>query len=304
MASYVAGEGEEAEKSFVQVNWLLNDGPFDTETALAVGFLDNLLLGSPRRRSGWRSRSPSLGEAIVGYGLEDELRQPTFAIGLKGVAKEDIPKVESLITETIAKIAEEGFLGGHRLVRQLHRVCHAREQHRSFPRGLSSLLRSLSAWLYEAIPWRFSGSRPLAKLKARMAKEDVFTPLIKKMLIDNTHKVTIELNPDEELGKVQDEEEKAKVAATARVSPPRRSRRLSPTRRSPRGSKRPRIPRGARVRPRARHHRYPQGGEDPSPRTSPPSVPPPCSPTISSPATSSTRTPHGEWIYRNPPQPE
>ena len=50
-----------------------------------------------------------LGEAIVGYGLEDELRQPTFAIGLKGVAKEDIPKVESLITETIAKIAEEGF---------------------------------------------------------------------------------------------------------------------------------------------------------------------------------------------------
>ena len=46
-----------------------------------------------------------------------------------------------------------------------------------------------------------------------MAKEDVFTPLIKKMLIDNTHKVTIELNPDKELGKVQDEEEKAKVAA-------------------------------------------------------------------------------------------
>ena len=47
VASYVAGEGEESQKSFVQVNWLLSDAPFDTETALAVGFLDNLLLGSP-----------------------------------------------------------------------------------------------------------------------------------------------------------------------------------------------------------------------------------------------------------------
>jgi hypothetical protein len=32
----VAGEGEEQQKSFVQVNWLLADGPFDQETALAV----------------------------------------------------------------------------------------------------------------------------------------------------------------------------------------------------------------------------------------------------------------------------
>ena len=50
-----------------------------------------------------------LGEAIVGWGLEDELRQPTFAIGLKGVSKEDIPKVEKLVEDTIAKIAEDGF---------------------------------------------------------------------------------------------------------------------------------------------------------------------------------------------------
>jgi Zn-dependent M16 (insulinase) family peptidase len=41
--------------------------------------------------------------------IEDELRQPTFAIGLKGVSTEDIPKVEKLIFDTIAKIAEVGL---------------------------------------------------------------------------------------------------------------------------------------------------------------------------------------------------
>ena len=215
VASYVAGEGEEAEKSFVQVNWLLNDGPFDTETALAVGFLDNLLLGSPAAPLRMALEESGLGEAIVGYGLEDELRQPTFAIGLKGVAKEDIPKVESLITETIAKIAEEGFTQAA-IDSSVNSIEFAMRENNTgrFPRGLSLMLRSLSAWLYEGDPveiLRFE--EPLAKLKARMAKEDVFTPLIKKMLIDNTHKVTIELNPDKELGKVQDEEEKAKVAA-------------------------------------------------------------------------------------------
>ena len=55
----------------------------------------------------WR-RGP-WGWSIVGFGLEDELRQPTFAIGLKGVEREDIAKVEALIFDTIAKIAEDGF---------------------------------------------------------------------------------------------------------------------------------------------------------------------------------------------------
>ena len=35
-----------------------------------------------------------LGAALMGRGLADELKQATFSIGLKGVAKEDVPKVE------------------------------------------------------------------------------------------------------------------------------------------------------------------------------------------------------------------
>jgi Zn-dependent M16 (insulinase) family peptidase len=215
VASYVAGEGEEQQKSFVQVNWLLNDGPFDQETALAVGFLDNLLMGSPAAPLRMALEESGLGEAIVGWGLEDELRQPTFAIGLKGVAKEDIPKVEKLIEDTIASIAKEGFTQAA-IDSSVNTIEFSMRENNTgrFPRGLSLMLRSLSAWLYDGdpvMPLRFE--EPLAQLKKRMAEEDVFRPLIKKLLIDNTHQVTIELNPDKAMAKAQDDEEKARIAA-------------------------------------------------------------------------------------------
>ena len=162
-----------------------------------------------------------------------------------------------------------------------------------FPRGLSLMLRSLSAWLYEGDPveiLRFE--EPLAKLKARMAKEDVFTPLIKKMLIDNTHKVTIELNPDKELGKVQDEEEKAKVAAYRGSLPEEIEKVVADTEELKRLQETPDSPRRSRASPHSTSPISPRR-PSPSPRTSPPSVPPPCSPTISSPTTSST--PNTSW---------
>ena len=215
VASYVAGEGEEQQKSFVQVNWLLNDGPFDQETALAVGFLDNLLMGSPAAPLRMALEESGLGEAIVGWGLEDELRQPTFAIGLKGVAKEDIPKVEKLIEDTIAAIAKDGFTQAA-IDASVNTIEFSMRENNTgrFPRGLSLMLRSLSAWLYDGdpvMPLRFE--EPLAQLKKRMAEGDVFRPLIQKLLIDNTHQVTIELNPDKAMAKAQDDEEKARIAA-------------------------------------------------------------------------------------------
>ena len=47
------GDGEEAEKSFVSLNWVLSEELFGVETQLEWGFLDYLLLGtsaSPLRK--------------------------------------------------------------------------------------------------------------------------------------------------------------------------------------------------------------------------------------------------------------
>lgn len=77
----------------MSVNWLLSEEHIDLETELAWGFLDYLMLGttaSPLRRALTES---GLGESIIGGGLSDELRQPTFSLGLKGVDPANAQKV-------------------------------------------------------------------------------------------------------------------------------------------------------------------------------------------------------------------
>merc|ERR1712159_238369 len=72
----------------------------------------------------------------------------------------------------------------------------------------------MSTWLYEGDPFeplRFE--EPLAKLKARIASEDVFRPLIRRLLIENTHQVTVELNPDSSLADKEAAEEQATLDA-------------------------------------------------------------------------------------------
>lgn len=65
------------------MNWVLSEQHLDTETELALGFLDYLLLGtsaSPLRKA---MNDSGLGEAVVGGGMDDELKQPIFSVGLK-----------------------------------------------------------------------------------------------------------------------------------------------------------------------------------------------------------------------------
>lgn len=81
-----------------------------------------------------------------------------------------------------------------------------------FPRGLSLMLRSVASWLYEKDafePLRFSA--PLEKLKQRIAnKEDVWRPLLRQYLLANSHRVTLELQPDNRLGQQMEQEEREK----------------------------------------------------------------------------------------------
>jgi Zn-dependent M16 (insulinase) family peptidase len=97
VGKYAAGnEAGEAAKEFVTLNWVLAEDRLPLETELEMGFLDQLLLGtaaSPLRKA---LNDSGLGEAVIGGGLQDELRQPIFSIGLKGVQPGDAEKVAFL----------------------------------------------------------------------------------------------------------------------------------------------------------------------------------------------------------------
>ncbi|XP_073010433.1 presequence protease 1, chloroplastic/mitochondrial isoform X1 [Typha latifolia] len=201
---YPADEGGDLKKKhMVCLNWLLSEEPLDIETELTLGFLDHLLLGtpaSPLRRILLESR---LGDAIVGGGVDDELLQPQFSIGLKGVSEDDIHKVEQLVIETMKNLAEEGFTS-EAVEASMNTIEFSLRENNtgSFPRGLSLMLRSIGKWIYDMDPFEpLRYEKPLQNLKMRIAEEGskaVFSPLIYKFILNNPHLVTVEMQPDPE----------------------------------------------------------------------------------------------------------
>ncbi|THG05826.1 hypothetical protein TEA_026437 [Camellia sinensis var. sinensis] len=201
---YPAAEGGDLKKKhMVCLNWLLHDKPLDLETELALGFLDHLMLGTPASPLRKILLESGLGEAIVGGGVEDELLQPQFSIGLKGVSEDNIPKVEELIVNMLKNLAEEGF-DSDAVEASMNTIEFSLRENNtgSFPRGLALMLRSIGKWVYDMDPFQpLKYQKPLMELKARIAEEgskSVFAPLIEKFILNNPHRVTVEMQPDPE----------------------------------------------------------------------------------------------------------
>ncbi|KAL5705783.1 Homeobox protein PKNOX1 [Ranunculus cassubicifolius] len=201
---YPVGEdGDLKKKHMVSLNWLLSEKPLDMETELILGFLDHLMLGTPASPLRRILLESGLGEAIIGGGVEDELLQPQFSIGLKGVSEDDIPKVEELIMTTLQKLAEEGF-DAEAVEASMNTIEFSLRENNtgSFPRGLSLMLRSMGKWIYDMDPFEpLRYEKPLSSLKARIDAEGskaVFSPLIHKFILNNSHLVTVEMQPDPE----------------------------------------------------------------------------------------------------------
>ncbi|CAN4107689.1 unnamed protein product [Withania somnifera] len=172
---YPVGEdGDLKKKHMVCVNWLLSDKPLDLETELALGFLDHLLLGTPASPLRKILLESGLGDAIVGGGIEDELLQPQFSIGLKGVSEENIQKVEELIISTLEGLAEKGF-DSDAVEASMNTIEFSLRENNtgSFPRGLALMLRSIGKWVYDMDPFEpLKYEKPLEPDPEKASREE------------------------------------------------------------------------------------------------------------------------------------
>ncbi|MCL1939588.1 MAG: insulinase family protein [Desulfovibrionaceae bacterium] len=206
----------EDEKGMAVLAWL---GPnvMDMELALALRMLEHILLGmpaSPLRRALIES---GLGEDLTGQGLETELRQLTFDVGLKGIAVTDAPKVEALILATLQELVREGVPEAM-VEAAINSVEFTLRENNtgSFPVGLSIMLRALTTWLHDGdplAPLRFE--EQLQRIKAAAQGKGYFENLIRIWLLDNPHRITVLLTPDRELARKQEEEEAARLQAVS-----------------------------------------------------------------------------------------
>eukprot|EP00548_Thalassiothrix_antarctica_P007474 CAMPEP_0194146632 /NCGR_PEP_ID=MMETSP0152-20130528/21136_1 /TAXON_ID=1049557 /ORGANISM="Thalassiothrix antarctica, Strain L6-D1" /LENGTH=1085 /DNA_ID=CAMNT_0038847193 /DNA_START=62 /DNA_END=3319 /DNA_ORIENTATION=+ len=210
-----AADGDDA-THMVTINWLMNDRPFTSTEELTSNLLDHLLLGTSSSILRKTLMESGLGTAITGGGMSDELLQATFSIGLKGVQPSKVEEVEQLVSDTLEKIANEGFSDDAIAATMNTIEFQMREFNTgSFPKGLSFMLGSMSKWIYDESPTdALKFEEPLAELKSKIATSgsQVFQDMIRELLLTNTHRTIIEMKPSKTMEEEQtkDEEDRLK----------------------------------------------------------------------------------------------
>ena len=205
---------ESNNKHKLTVNWLL-DEITEPETIFGLHIFSYILTAtsaSPLRKALIDS---GLGEDLTGGGLSSHMRQMSYSTGLKGVAKENVGKVEALILDTLTTLSQQG-IETEMIEAAMNTVeFRLRENNTgSFPRGLSLMLGTLTAWLYDEDPTKaLRYEAPLSAVKEKLASGDAyFEGLIKTHLLHNPHRTTVILEPDPTLRQRQDAAEAERLA--------------------------------------------------------------------------------------------
>ncbi len=213
--------GADESKGMTACNWLLAESS-EVETTLGLRMLDHILLGmpaSPLRRALIES---GLGEDLTGGGLEEELRQSSFSVGLRGIDPTRAEEVEKLILETLQGLARDGIppLCVEAAINSVEFALREKNTGR-FPVGLAVMLQALTTWLHDGDPLAsLRYEAPLAAIKQKIASgEAYFESLIRRYFLENTHRATVILTPDPALGEVKEAEERERVKAALLALP-------------------------------------------------------------------------------------
>lgn len=204
-------------KGMLTVNWLLPEVT-DAEANLAFQILEYVLTGMPGSPLKKALIESGLGEDIAGGGLETELRQMFFSVGLKGIRTEDADRVENLIFETLAALARDGInpetveAGVNTIEFRLRE-----NNYGNFPQGLAMMLRALSTWLYEADPASLLAFQsPLDQVKENLKSGGFLEGLIRRCLLENPHRTVVLLRPEPGLAEKEIEEEAERLETVKR----------------------------------------------------------------------------------------
>lgn len=197
------------------VNWLLCPSS-DTEQVFIFEMLEHILAGLPGSPLRKALMDSGLGEDITGGGLETDLQQCVFSIGLRSIQADKPDEVELLILDCLANLVEQG-IDAKSIEAALNSLeFDLRENNTGrFPRGLQAMFRSLSTWLYDHDAFApLAWEKPLANIKARLANgEKVFENTLETWFLNNTHRVNVVLLPDPTLAEKRSQHEADRLEA-------------------------------------------------------------------------------------------
>lgn len=212
--TYPTSQTDEKKHMFT-MNWVLNDKPMDNKEKLAWAVMNHLMFATADSVLRKTLMESLLGDGIIAdYG--DEMLQSTLEVGMRGVLPENTAALQTLVMDTFSRLANEGFEESA-VMASLNTVeFHLREFNTGgYPKGLSIMLGMMPNWIYDSDPIesiRFE--QPLSELRADLAANvPVFQNLIQAHVLNNPHRVTVDMSPDVDFESKRQAAEDARLAA-------------------------------------------------------------------------------------------
>lgn len=214
---FPVGKDEElGGKTAINVVWMMAENT-DPETVLILEILSEALVGSaagPLRKALIDS---GLGEDLSPVtGMVPDLKQVTFAVGLRGSEPERAGQVESIVMKTLQKLAETG-IDREVVEGALHQIEFSGKEiiRKSMPYAIILLQRAYCTWLYEGDPLTgLNFPRTIESIRSRWSHNPVlFQEMIRKWFLDNSHRVVSIVEPSTTFTDEREEMLRAKMAA-------------------------------------------------------------------------------------------
>ena len=191
-------ESEEAQSS-VTLNWLLFPVT-DPVRLQALEVLAEALLGHSGSPLQKLISESDLGEDLSApSGIETDLREAIFSVGMRGTEPERKDDIIALIEGELSRLAREGI--DEDLITGAMRIVEFRNREvRSGPTGLRLAGRLFRGWLHDVPPeTTVEFRRPFAALKEELATDHrYFEKMISGYLLENPHRTTLVVRPDKE----------------------------------------------------------------------------------------------------------
>lgn len=202
------------DKSHMIMGWLLGKST-NLQDLLEAQLLSNVLLDNSSSPLLQLLETTELGSAPSPLcGMEDSNRELVFCCGIEGAAKGSVEQFENLVLDKLNDIAEHG-IEHERLESVLHQLeFHQREiGGDGYPYGLQIIMAALGPATHRGDPAAALDIEPvLEQLRQHIEDPDYIKQLTRKLLLDNTHRVTLVMHPDPDLSKLRNDSEVARLA--------------------------------------------------------------------------------------------
>lgn len=209
---YAASSDED--KSHVVCAWMLGEST-DIKGYLEAHLLNGLLLdnsASPLQKALETSEYGSSPSPMCG--LQDSNKEMLFMCGLEGCDQADAEKVQAQILSVLEDVSQNGVPQA-----QIDAVLHQLELHQreiggdGYPFGLQLILQSLPAVIHRGQPAEVLNiDQALGELRDNTRDPEYVKSLVRRLLLDNSHRLLLTLYPDLNLSEADKQRELSELA--------------------------------------------------------------------------------------------